>query len=211
LDIYVSRYNTATETYTTPENIGLPFNSPANEYLFVPENTDGVGYLVTDRFAEEGMVHIYTFLVPESKQYWKDLPVDSLAAYAQLQYFEQGIYEDDPAVTLIDLSIDTMPEFSIVINDSTIYHSINDFCNPKAREKFIEWQVVEKQLKDEQEQIANLRLEYATADESRQKELTPIILQLENNRGQLVKRSQNLLLEIRALEIKVRQSLSIQQ
>ena len=211
LDIYVSRYNTATETYTTPENIGLPFNSPANEYLFVLDKTDGVGYLVTDRFAEEGMVHIYTFLVPESKQYWKDLPVDSLAAYAQLQYFEQGIYEDDPAVTLIDLSIDTMPEFSIVINDSTIYHSINDFCNPKAREKFIEWQVVEKQLKDEQEQIANLRLEYATADESRQKELTPIILQLENNRGQLVKRSQNLLLEIRALEIKVRQSLSIQQ
>ena len=71
--------------------------------------------------------------------------------------------------------------------------------------------MVEATLKDEQEQIANLRLEYATADESRQKELTPIILQLENDRGLLVKRSQNLLLEIRALEIKVRQSLSIQQ
>jgi tetratricopeptide (TPR) repeat protein len=211
LDIYVSRYNTATETYTTPENIGLPFNSPANEYLFVLDKTDGVGYLATDRFAEEGMVHIYTFLVPESKQYWKDLPADSLAAYAQLQYFEQGIYEDDPAATIIDLSIDTIPEFSFVINDSTIYHSINDFCNPKAREMFIEWQVVEKQLTEELEQIAKLRLEYAVADESRQKELTPIILQLENNRGQLVKRSQNLLLEIRALEIKVRQSLSIQQ
>ena len=201
LDIYVSRYNTSTETYTTPENIGMPYNSPANEYLFVLDETNHVGYLATDRFAAAGKVHIYRFIIPEQKQYWKNISADSLAAYAQLQCFEDGILENDSAAPIVYCQSDSMPEFFFVINDSTIYHSINDFHNPKAKEKFNEWQLVKTQLAKEQQEIVQLRLEYATASEVRQKELTPVILQLENNQSQLSKRCQNLLLEIRVAEI----------
>lgn len=203
LDIYVSRYNTATETYTTPENIGMPYNSPANEYLFVVDEINHVGYLATDRFAKEGYAHIYTFLIPEYKQYWKNIPTDSLIAYAQLQRFEQGIVEDNPAVSIIHRDTDSK-DFFFVINDSTIYHSINDFHNLRAREKFIEWQLVKKQLTAEQEQIAELRLQYSTADETLRKKLTPTILRLENNQSQLLERCQSLLQEIRTEEITVR-------
>ena len=203
LDIYVSRYNTSTETYTTPENIGMPYNSPANEYLFVMDEINHIGYLATDRFAEAGYAHIYTFIIPEHKQYWKNIPTDSLIAYAQLQCFEQGIIEDVSAVSITHRNIESN-EFFFIINDSTIYRSINDFRNPKAKEKFVEWQSVNKQITEEQQLINELRLQYTNADETQQKTLTPTILRLENNRSQLLERSQSLLQEIRAEEITIR-------
>jgi hypothetical protein len=206
LDIYISRYNTTTETYTSPENIGFPYNSPGNEYFFaVEEWEDGsqIGFLATDRFAEAGKVHIYSFIIPESKQYWKNLPPDSLALYARLECFEEGIIEDDPAVNLISIETDSMPEFVFIINDSTVYHSLKDFQKAEAKEKFLEWQQVAKQQTIDEEQLSRLRMEYSNADAVRQKELTPIILQLENNQSQLLNRCQNLLLEIRTLELKV--------
>ena len=71
LDIYVSRYNMATENYTNPENLGFPYNSTANEYLFVLDEMRQIGYLATDRFAAEGRVHVYSFAISADKQYWR--------------------------------------------------------------------------------------------------------------------------------------------
>ena len=68
LDIYVSRYNMATENYTNPENLGFPYNSTANEYLFVLDEMRQIGYLATDRFAAEGRVHVYSFAIPQQKR-----------------------------------------------------------------------------------------------------------------------------------------------
>ena len=51
-DIYVTRYNTHTNTYTTPENLGFPYNSSANDYLMVIDELQQVGYFATDRFSE---------------------------------------------------------------------------------------------------------------------------------------------------------------
>ena len=61
---------------------------------------------------------------------------------------------------------------------------------------------MEKQYLSEQQQLKQLRLQYAEADAATQKELTPAILQLENNQSQLSKRCQILLTEIRLEEIK---------
>lgn len=65
LDIYITRYNSATDTYTVPENIGLPFNSPANDFLYVLDETQGVGYWATDRYSSPDSVRVYKF---ESKE-----------------------------------------------------------------------------------------------------------------------------------------------
>ena len=97
---------------------------------------------------------------------------------------------------------DEIEDLCFIINDSTIYHSISDFRQPKAKEKYLEWKKVEKQYLSEQQQLKQLRLQYAEADAATQKELTPAILQLENNQSQLSKRCQILLTEIRLEEIK---------
>jgi len=61
LDIYVTRYNTSTETYTIPENIGMPFNTAGNDYLYVLDETKGIGYWASDWGIGKDSVRVYKF------------------------------------------------------------------------------------------------------------------------------------------------------
>ena len=204
MDIYVSRYNTITETFTTPENLGFPYNSTANEYLFVIDETRQIGYLATDRFAKIGHVHVYSFPILEQKQYWRNIPHEALVEYAQLKNFER--FSADSIISPIEdkdnnKNTDEIGDFCFIINDSIVYYSLEDFQKSIARDKYNEWKQTEQQYQSELKQLRLLREEYANADDIRKKELTPTILRLENNQNQLLKRCQNLLQEIRQIEM----------
>ena len=210
-DLYITRYNTATDTYTTPENLGLPYNSPANEYFLVIDEEQNIGYLATDRNAQPGYAHIYSFVPNQQKQYYRNLSSDSLAQYAQLKLFAQPV----PSLqdTIIHEVNHNIPQQEItptnqiffVLNDSVIYTQFDHFQQPDARSKYHELQERQASLLSDQRQLEQLRLQYALADEATKKELTPAILQLENNQSQSIEYCQHLLQEIRAIEsLKVR-------
>ena len=202
LDIYVSRYNMATENYTNPENLGFPYNSTANEYLFVLDEMRQIGYLATDRFAAEGRVHVYSFAIPQQKRYWRNISIDSLVAYARLEAFE--LVQADSLLSIEHVEIaentDEIGDFCLIINDSVVYHALSDFRQSAAKEQYQEWQKANKQYLSEQQQLANLRQQYAVAEEDRKKELTPVILQLEENQSHLFLQCEKLLLTIRQIE-----------
>ena len=67
-DIFVTRYNTNTDTYLVPENVGMPFNSPYNDYMYVIDEYNNLGWFASDRFQPEGKVCIYVFIPNNSKQ-----------------------------------------------------------------------------------------------------------------------------------------------
>ncbi|MDX9847575.1 MAG: hypothetical protein RBT74_11390 [Tenuifilaceae bacterium] len=48
-DIYRSVYNSSARQWSTPENLGFPFSSTYNDYLYVPDNADEMAIFVTDR------------------------------------------------------------------------------------------------------------------------------------------------------------------
>ncbi len=205
LDIYVTRYNTASESYTTPENLGMPYNSPANEYFLLIDEAQGIGYLATDRFAANGKAHIYSFIPTQQKQYWRNLTTDSLVAYAQLKQFVRV----QPTANDSSITDDTIPqpihnEIFFVLNDSVIYTHLNQFKSSDARKKYAEWEQQQCLIDSEQQQLEQLRLQYNSADEATQQKLAPAILRLENNQSQLSKCLNNLLFEIRTAEIKER-------
>ena len=206
LDIYVSRYNMATENFTTPENLGMPYNSPANEYLFVLDEMHQIGYLATDRFATEGRVHVYSFAISEQKEYWRNIAIDSLVAYARLEDFEVFTKDSLPAANPIytEENTDEIGDFCFIINDSIVYHSLHDFQDTQAKDKYLEWVKTEEQYREELQQLASLRQQYATAEAEKKTELAPVILQLENNQSQLSRQSQLLLIEIRQIEMSAR-------
>lgn len=66
-DIFVTRYNAGNASFLRPDNIGMPFASEANDYLYVIDEPWQLGYFVTDRRQPEGKVCIYVF-VPEAKR-----------------------------------------------------------------------------------------------------------------------------------------------
>ena len=202
LDLYVSRYNTATELYTSPENLGFPYNSPANEYMYIVDENQGVGYLATDRFAPQGYVHIYSLAIPEQKQYCRGMAPDSLAAYAQLRAFykaERLDYAPSEPSELSEPSV-SHDAISFVINDSVIYTSVDDFRSPEAKTLFIDWEKLLLQADTEMELLSSLRQQYMEADEQTQTTLAPQILRLENTSSQLQERCRSLVQEIRHLE-----------
>ena len=67
-DIFVTRYNSETGEFLRPNNIGLPFNSKANDYMYVIDELDSLGWLVTDRNQPDGKVCIYTFVPSKTRE-----------------------------------------------------------------------------------------------------------------------------------------------
>lgn len=207
-DIYISRYNTATELYTAPENLGFPYNSPANEYMYIVDENQGVAYLATDRFAPQGYVHIYSLAIPEQKQYCRGMTSDSLAAYAQLRAFYKTERSDNVPSEPSKLSEPSElsnpsklhDAISFVINDSVIYTSVDAFLSQEAKQLFMEWEQLQKRLTKEQNQLEQLRMQYMQAEETLQAELAPRILQLESDIVRLQERCWALPREIRQRE-----------
>lgn len=60
-DLYLSRQSIDTGLYFRPTHLGLPFNSPANDYLLIYDELRDETLLVSDRYAPNGQVHIYRY------------------------------------------------------------------------------------------------------------------------------------------------------
>lgn len=61
LDVYVSRYDAANYSWSEPENMGWPINSPNDEIHFKMNGNQTSGYLVSDRLHTKGGMDIYFF------------------------------------------------------------------------------------------------------------------------------------------------------
>jgi tetratricopeptide (TPR) repeat protein len=57
-DLFITRYNTNSNAYLAPEQLSMPFNSPANDYMMVIDEVKRLGGFVSDRFQPAGKVCI---------------------------------------------------------------------------------------------------------------------------------------------------------
>ena len=152
-DIYVTRYNSGSGQYVLPENLGMPFNSPANDYLYVVDELHNLGWFATDRRQPPGMVCVYVFVPNAARKLLSDSTQDDdvLRRAAMLHSIE--LTQDDTK-TLNDarrrlaqindlISASSSPEaekdFIFIINDNTIYHRLSDFKNTEAKKLATEW------------------------------------------------------------------------
>ena len=67
-DIFMTRYDSRSGSFLKPENIGMPFNSEANDYMYAIDETNRIGYFVSDRRQPEGKVCIYIFIPSETRK-----------------------------------------------------------------------------------------------------------------------------------------------
>ena len=66
-DIFVSRMNTEDGCFLRPDNLGMPFNSPANDYMMAINEVANLGWFASDRNQPQGKVCVYVF-VPNDKR-----------------------------------------------------------------------------------------------------------------------------------------------
>ena len=79
-DIFMTRYDSRSGSFLKPENIGMPFNSEANDYMYAIDEANRIGYFVSDRRQPEGKVCIYIFI-----------PSDTRKTYDNSKYTEDQI------------------------------------------------------------------------------------------------------------------------
>lgn len=190
-DIFVTRYDSEDGRFFHPENIGLPFNSRANDYLYIEDELDELGWLVTDRNQEEGMVCIYTF-VPTKKRVnidtdeLEDGEIESRASIGRIK----DTWGDDAAYQAAvgrlqslrernSASAAKRQEEAFVVTDGIAYTSAQQFRSDEARRMFKNLQDRKAKLEKELEQLEAYRMQYHNGNSARRRDLQTAILQRE--------------------------------
>lgn len=212
LDIFVSRYNTATGKYLKPENIGMPFNSEGNDYLYVIDEANNLGWFATDRRQPADTVCVYVFIPSERNQRFNYENENTLAIHraARITSIEESqtdlaaVRAARQRLTLLRYQQAEKAEqgsFTYIIDDFTTYHDVSDFKSPDAAQMFQRWTDMKHQYESDLSRLNRQRDEYADASRQEKQRMTGQLLELEEkvlNTEQQVIKMEN---EIRTTEI----------
>ena len=207
-DIFVSRMNTESGRFFRPDNIGMPFNSTANDYMMAINEVANLGWFATDRNQPEGKVCIYVFVPNVEKKrvdisvmgYDKALEIANISSIAATQNDEELLRKARQQMTMLvyDRKMTGEKEdFLFVIDDLNDYKALSDFKSRKACELFQEWQARTQQYQRDIEQLDSYRMEYFESASSAKARLKDPILQLEG-------RVENEALALKSLEYEIR-------
>lgn len=212
LDIFVSRYNTATSRYLKPENIGMPFNSAANDYLYVIDEANNLGWFATDRRQPADTVCVYVFIPSERTQKfnYENDDIHAIHRAARLTSIEEtqtdlaAVRAARQRLTLLRYQLAEKAEqgsFTYIIDDFTTYHDADDFKCPDAARMFQEWTELKRQYESDLAKLNGRRDEYADASPMEKQRMTSQLLELEEKVLQTEQRVIRMENEIRTTEI----------
>lgn len=146
-DLFVTRYNPETKQYLKAENLGMPFNSPANDYLLAIDESAHLGWLVTDRNQAKDSVCVYVFIPSETRDVYElsetnrneVIRAAKLHSIADTQTDKKLVAEARQRLTnLAKTSASSLAGKAArryVINDETVYTALEQFRNPAARQR----------------------------------------------------------------------------
>ena len=222
-DIFMTRYDAHNNSFLKPENIGMPFNSEANDYLFAIDEYAHIGYFVSDRRQPEGKACLYIFIPQSSRKTYDPIvytpaeirgfaDISSIAdtwgngeerSAALARY--QAISINNMKATNTDAQPDdnTVASLELVINDAHTYSSARDFRSREAAVLYKQLIEARQQLCLLNEQLEKSRSFYPQAAGAEKKTLQREMLQAEAEVTKLYSRIGTLEKEARNAEIKV--------
>ena len=176
-DIFMTSFDSDKGAWLQPQNYGLPFNSPANDYLLAIDDIDTLGWLVTDRRQPEGKVCIYTFVPTAVRQNFEadGLSAAILRTYADITSIKdtwkfgnrQGAMERLKAMKnrmdaqFIDKSI------YFVVNDSRVVRNIAEFQFNESRKLYQQLVEIKQMILDKERYLNKQRLQFERDSSSR--------------------------------------------
>lgn len=195
-DIFVTRYNSTNGTYLQPDNVGMPFNSPYNDYMFVIDEFSNLGWFASDRYQPEGKVCIYVFIPNETKEVYnyENTDLDELISLSQLRRI-QDTWTNEGAVNAAKQRLEEVSnkiaqlhikkDFEFVIDDAHTYYVASDFKSDAAKAAFAQYQQLAQSLAELDTRLSQMREQYAEGSSSQKSQLAPGILDLEQRVRQL--------------------------
>lgn len=185
-DIFLTRPDDE-GSFLQPQNVGMPYNSPYDDYLLAIDETTGLGWWATDRNRIPGKLTIYVFVPSDTRVNVAD-DDENLVAIAKLSDIsltrEQGVeyprIPDENQFSNADKGIVSKgkSEFSIPVGSaSKIYSTLSDFRSSQARKAMESALNARAEMNGIEKQLVALREAYRKGDRSQ----TDKILSLERN------------------------------
>ena len=202
-DLFVTRYNLATNSYLTPNQLNMPFNSPFNDYMMAIDEEKGIGWFASDRFQPKDSVCVYTFVPSPEVVLLENEDASYLANRARISSIKESWKPDIDYSALLQRSHKTTApqkttqkkDFTFVINDEKTYYTLTDFKNATARSLFSQAINLKTRLNQQEKDLSEKRRQIAGSSNS--SALSASILNLE-------KETENLFREIESLELRAR-------
>ena len=216
-DIFFTRYDAHSGRFLKPENLGMPFNSEANDYLYVIDEYRQLGYFVTDRRQPEGKVCIYIFVPAESRQtydagVYSEQQIRDFAAITRIadtwtdKKAREAAMARLKAVNSAQKRVKTTEpdaQQCLVITDALTYSTASDFKSKEAASLYQQLVQVRQKLSQLESQTEQLRTLYHQAGKAERKSLQTEIMEAEGELKALYATEKRLEKQTRQAEIKV--------
>ncbi|MBO7069066.1 MAG: hypothetical protein J6W52_10405 [Bacteroidaceae bacterium] len=211
-DIFMTRYDADNQQFLVPDNIGMPFNSPANDYLFAIDEFNNLGYFVSDRNQPVDSVCLYTFIPNEKRSIYNidQIGEEKLRNLAKINSIKDT-WSNPAAVKEAQARLEATRnategeqkkhDFIFILNDQRTCYTLSDFKKPEAKNKVQWWLETKKDLQMRKEELNRLRAQYATVADNQKVQIAPQIRLNEERMEQMEQDLHKQEKEIRRLEL----------
>lgn len=192
-DIFMTRRNDDGE-YLQPQNVGMPYNSPANDYMLAIDEAAGIGWWATDRNAPEGKVTIYEFVpsamrvnvAPDAPDIADRARITSIAATQEPGKDYDALRRraaEMARAAATDNADDDGPYFEIAMGDGSVYTTMGDFRNPEARRAMENLLGIDDEIRAIASDLDALRAKYRAGNDSVGRRITGLEAELDKARA----------------------------
>jgi hypothetical protein len=217
-DIFFTRYDSHSSRFMKPENLGMPFNSEANDYMYAIDEYNRIGYFVSDRRQPEGKVCIYIFVPSDSRKNYdlsdySEQQIRNFSTISQIaDTWGNGTERQAALERLKHLSVAAKQSKAVptadasqqlIINDALTYSSAKDFRSREAAALYEQLIKARKQLSTLNAELDSAREDYAKANAADREGMKRELLLGEQEVLQLSERIKTLEKQARNTEIKV--------
>ena len=211
-DIFMTRYDETTQSYLKPENIGMPFNSIDNDYFFIVDEYDGIGWFATDRNQPEGKVCIYSFIYNNVRENYvvDEYTPEQLRQLSEIHSISQtwtsnqarlDALEQLTAVYKRKFTQKKKNDFEFVINDELTYTTLTDFRSSEAAEMYVDLNELLRKKNKLDSSMERARIAYPTARQAQREQYKQQLLAAEKQSEKYETDIKNLSKEIRRIEL----------
>ncbi len=192
-DIFITRDNG--DGFLPPQNIGMPYNSPFNDYMLAIDETTGIGWWATDRNQIEGMVTIYMFIPSDLR---KNIDIDSPDLMSRARIASIADTQDDEDYTEYIRKIAAVKpaamveetQFEFTMPDGKVAKNFDQLPD-SARDAMATYLNALADFQDLESELARLREAYGSGDTSVAGDIRQLERRVENGRAALRELSNN--------------------
>ncbi len=187
-DIYRTTYDSDSRSFTEPVNLGVPFNSPFDDYLFVGDEFRNRAWFASNRETSPDSLIVYEILWDETviRNFAQSTDEIRQASLLKIDPSLANMRDDvssEVGVTKNNFSVthDTK-KFEFLVNDSLTYTQWEHFRSEDAKKKYEQAYNLQQQKDSLTAQMAQKRKEFMMLDSDNERnEKIAEVLQIERS------------------------------